>query len=105
MGAWLPRLTYPIFCGGLHANSWNPTWEALRKKAIEQNKRLVVIFASQGVLEAIAMIIGADLSGKVEVGRNWDGMLLKTGCLSKMGSMRRTSGNGMEWISSCLTCL
>lgn len=89
----------------MHANSLNPTWEALRKKAIEQNKRLVVIFASQGVLEAIAMIIGADLSGKVEVGRNWDGMLLKTGCLSKMGSMRRTSGNGMEWISSCLTCL
>ena len=73
------------------ANSLNPAREALRKKAIEQNKRLVVIFASQGVLEAIAMIIGADLSGKVEVGRNWDGMLLKTGCLSKMGSVRRTS--------------
>jgi hypothetical protein len=37
----------------------------LRRKAIEQNKRLVVLFASQSVLEAIAMTIGADLSGKV----------------------------------------
>lgn len=38
--------------------------KVLRRKAIEQNKRLVVLFASQSVLEAIAMTIGADLSGK-----------------------------------------
>ena len=40
-------------------------FQVLRRKAIEQNKRLVVLFASQSVLEAIAMTIGADLSGKV----------------------------------------
>ena len=42
-----------------------PAFQVLRRKAIEQNKRLVVLFASQSVLEAIAMTIGADLSGKV----------------------------------------
>eukprot|EP00913_Durusdinium_trenchii_P002194 g2026.t1 len=39
--------------------------KVLRRKAIEQQKRLVVVFASQEVLEAIALLIGADLSGKV----------------------------------------
>ncbi|CAE7588756.1 unnamed protein product [Symbiodinium sp. CCMP2592] len=39
--------------------------KVLRRRAIEQQRRLVVVFASQKLLEAIAAIIGADCSGKV----------------------------------------
>ncbi|CAJ1432203.1 unnamed protein product [Effrenium voratum] len=39
--------------------------KALRKKAIDKGQRLVVVFASQRLLDAIAVIIGADTSGKV----------------------------------------
>ena len=36
--------------------------KALRRRAVEEKKRLVVVFASQRVLEAIALIIGAELN-------------------------------------------